>query len=245
MAHRKDVVHWENAPYALDYIRRLLNDRPRFLVNLKQLDYEFRGDAECDYIEAKERFVKTEGVGLINDWARKYLNEKGRRRFVLSLNQYHHSQRKAAKNIRIKAVIHERLAAFAKQEKITLEAAINRLLDHVVIMPEPGETLNQAPQKPVQKTIKLNLWLRVERNSKFVRGKKKAREEIEHYVLAPLNAKKTEKDRWDYEITLSYDDDEDLERQIYALYGEMESTADLRNCFIEADIWDPETERSW
>jgi len=36
----------------------------------------------------------------------------------------------------------------------------------------------------IMKHIKISLWLRVENNNKFVRGKKRAREEIENIVLS-------------------------------------------------------------
>jgi hypothetical protein len=38
--------------------------------------------------------------------------------------------------------------------------------------------------------MEVQLWLRVEQSSKFVRGKKKTREDIERYVLAQYDIKK-------------------------------------------------------
>ena len=50
---------------------------------------------------------------------------------------------------------------------------------------------------------------------------------------------------WEYELIFKYEDDKDLEKQVYDLAGEMESEADLRNCFIEADFYEKSTERSF
>ena len=41
-----------------------------------------------------------------------------------------------------------------------------------------GVAVGQRPKK-----LKVEVWLRVERNNKFVRGKGKARDEIERYVV--------------------------------------------------------------
>ncbi len=96
-----------------------------------------------------------------------------------------------------------------------------------------------------QKSIKLKLFLRVENNNKFVRGKKKARERIESFHLKEYKMQKPDKNGWTYDIEIPYKNEEDLENKIYDLYCEMESEADLVNCFIEADIYDEKTEKSW
>ena len=95
------------------------------------------------------------------------------------------------------------------------------------------------------KATKVILWLRVENNSKFVRGKGKSRQYIEDYHLSRYNAKKLEKDGWEYELTFQYKDDEDLENQIYDLTSEMSHEADIRNGFIECSFSEVGTDRSW
>lgn len=97
-----------------------------------------------------------------------------------------------------------------------------------------------------ERSIKLKLWLSVKNNSKFVRGKKKAREEIENYCLSQYNMKKDTKDGWEYEMILPYKTDKELNNTIYDLLNEMESTASYRNCFTEADVAEiGGKERSW
>ncbi|NJK43000.1 MAG: recombinase family protein [Pleurocapsa sp. SU_196_0] len=44
---------------------------------------------------------------------------------------------------------------------------------------------------PLEKTIRLELWLRVENNSKWVRGKERSRREIEQWLLAPPQSRAT------------------------------------------------------
>jgi hypothetical protein len=105
------------------------------------------------------------------------------------------------------AVLHQ----LAKREKLTLSATIERYLADVLTaptlptipipMPSPKPRTTRTKAKvseaeagvftpapwptrpPPSKVMKVNLWLRVENNNKFVRGRKKAQEEIEEYVL--------------------------------------------------------------
>jgi len=93
------------------------------------------------------------------------------------------------------------------------------------------------------KTTTVTLWLRVENNSKFVRGRKRARENIERYHLHRFGVKKLYE--CEYELMFSYKDDADLDQQIYGLLQEIEMEADLRFCFTEADVQEKGTERSW
>ena len=94
-------------------------------------------------------------------------------------------------------------------------------------------------QRP--KVMELELWLRVERNNKFVRGKKKAREEIERFVLSPYDMQKKAVDSWEYSLKIPYLNPADLEKTVYDIYAEMERYANDRNCFTEASINNPFT----
>lgn len=105
--------------------------------------------------------------------------------------------------------------------------------------------VKQSGSVPTLKTTRVILWLQVENNSKFVRGKGKSRQHIEDYILAEYDVKKLEKDGWEYELTFQYEDDKDLERQIYNLSSEMEREADLRNGWTECGFREVGTERSW
>ncbi len=86
------------------------------------------------------------------------------------------------------------------------------------------------------KTTEVELYLRVENNSKFVRGKGKVRDEIERYILRQYAMEK-HPSGVDYTLTIPYETDEQLERIIYQdILQEAASTADSRYCFIEADV---------
>lgn len=93
------------------------------------------------------------------------------------------------------------------------------------------------------KTTTVTLWLRVENNNKFVRGKKRSREAIERFHLRRYGMKKLSD--WEYELTFSYQDDADLDRQVYDLLRDIDNEADFRHCFTEADVMENGTDRSW
>ena len=105
--------------------------------------------------------------------------------------------------------------------------------------------VKQSDKPPSKKTTKVRLWLRVENNSKFVRGKGKSRADIERELIFYHQAKKLDKDGWEYELTFHYEDDKDLEKQIYDLANGMDSVADMRNGFVECDFTEVGTDRSW
>jgi len=111
---------------------------------------------------------------------------------------------------------------------------------------DPNIVYNNFPTPPdLKKKITLKLWLCIENNNKFVRGKGKVRDEIERRILSEYNFKKPYADSYDYEITIPYENDKDLDEIIYEMLSEMSCTADYRNCFIETDVRTLDDEKNW
>mgnify|MGYP000870043438 FL=1 len=100
---------------------------------------------------------------------------------------------------------------------------------------------------PEPQVMKVRLWLVVENNSKFVRGRKKAREEIEAWVLRRYGLRATDEGGPEYVLTIPYTTDEELDRTIYDdIWREAEDIADRRHCFVEGDMTSlDDPERSW
>lgn len=169
----------------------------------------------------------------------------------------------ATRTVRLSQKASDLLHTLAEREQLTLSATLERYLSEILnpppvqaepvalpsLLPMPSVTRpgwGAMADYPNAQVMKVRLYLRVENNSKFVRGKKKAREDIEQYVLAYYHMEKPDKDRGEYILSIPYETDEDLEKTIYDILGEASSTADLRHCFIEADavaVDDPE--KSW
>lgn len=105
---------------------------------------------------------------------------------------------------------------------------------------------NKRPQAQPLKlnTTRVRLWLQVENNSKFVRGKTKSREEIEQCCLSSYQAKKLTIDGNEYELTFQYRDEQDLQKQIDCLVNDMEDIAASRNGFTESEFTEIETGNS-
>ena len=83
------------------------------------------------------------------------------------------------------------------------------------------------------RTATVLLWLRVENNSKFVRGKKRVKEDIERYLRHQYAAKLRPSGQ--YQLKVPYRTDEELDRTMEDLLQHIASESDLRNGFSESD----------
>ncbi len=124
------------------------------------------------------------------------------------------------------------------------EVVLPKAISTKTSKPAENNTSKQVLPEPIIKTTKVKMYLRIENNSKFVRGKKKSKEDIEMFVFPHYKMKDIGND-FEYEVTFSYQDDTDLENQIYELADEMSHQADSRNCFIEVDFQEIGTDRHW
>lgn len=68
---------------------------------------------------------------------------------------------------------------------------------------------------------------------------------IEEQVLSQYSMIKTEDERWNYTIKVPYEHEKELDELVCEIISESEYIADLRNGFVEMDIIDPKTDRSW
>ena len=50
---------------------------------------------------------------------------------------------------------------------------------------------------------------------------------------------------WEYELTFTFEDGADLDQQVHDLLRKIEHEANLSHCFIEFDLQEKGTERSW
>lgn len=93
------------------------------------------------------------------------------------------------------------------------------------------------------RTSTIILTLRIENNNRFVRGKKRAQETIERYCLEEYNAKRMPSG--EYELKVPHRSDEDLDKAMDELLGDIASEADDRNCFSESEAHMEGTDRHW
>jgi hypothetical protein len=174
----------------------------------------------------------------------------------------------ATRTVRLSRQASAVLHALAKRDAITLSHTIERYLTDILTPPLPTvpqvevtPPASPTPRKkakkterdvracapePVKNVMKVRLSLRVENNSKFVRGRKKAIDEIERSVLAHYDMQKPSKDRGEYILSIPYETDAELEKTIDDILREAAMNADDRHCFIEAEVVSvDDPERSW
>jgi hypothetical protein len=167
-----------------------------------------------------------------------------------------------SRTVHLSTRAHAPLRALAEREHLTLSAVIERYLPEATATPTAQAahptaakqqatianaavtTVGQAPSPP--KVMRVRLWLRVENNIKFVRGRSKACDEIERYVLSAYGMEQPHKDRPEYLLTIPYHTDEELDRMIDDILTEAANLADDRHCFTEADVQSvDDPDRSW
>ncbi|WP_253912924.1 hypothetical protein [Ralstonia pickettii] len=85
----------------------------------------------------------------------------------------------------------------------------------------------------------------IERNSKFVRGKSKARQWIEQFCLSQYQMRVLDAHHPRYEIVMPFATGQELEQAIEELLADMHENADLCNCFVEVTLHDPLTDTYW
>jgi DNA invertase Pin-like site-specific DNA recombinase len=96
-----------------------------------------------------------------------------------------------------------------------------------------------------EKIAEIHLYLRIENNNKFVRGKKKTRENIENYLSFYYTMNKPDPQQNDYIFFVKYTTIDNLDNTVYEILRDLENEADLNNCFIEADARCEKLELSW
>lgn len=102
-------------------------------------------------------------------------------------------------------------------------------------------SLEHAPENE-KKQCTVCLHVRVENNSKFTRGRKKAWQHIQMFCLSARHIKEVP---GGYELSLSYHDEKELDKQVYDLVDEIHHHADLSNCFAEVDAYEKNGDRHW
>lgn len=158
------------------------------------------------------------------------------------LQQWRVSKRAESKD-RIAQALDEFIAELITDGESSTPASTQASIQNQTVAPLVNEA--RLEEEVVKQSAQIRLWLRVENNSKFIRRKKKVREHIERFCLSFYNAQKTTPNGCEYIITIPYENDEDLDKQVYDLFRDMDSHADMDYCFIEVDAHEIGTDRSW
>ncbi|MBA2710246.1 MAG: recombinase family protein [Tatlockia sp.] len=131
--------------------------------------------------------------------------------------------------------------AIAKKLNIGIASIYRILKQHRIKNPE--QTINGS--QAIKKIAVVEVWLSVENNSKFVRGKNESRRQIEASCFTAFDMVKKDKDSWEYILKIPYETDPELDKIIDEIMDEAGYIADLRNGFTEISITEPATGKTW
>jgi DNA invertase Pin-like site-specific DNA recombinase len=143
------------------------------------------------------------------------------------------------------------VAAIAQKLHVSKSTLYSYLRHRGVAISPYEKTAQQRPEAPVIASAMANepkiatilLTLRIENNSKFVRGKKRTLEHIESFYLDEYDAKR--RPNGEFELNIPYDSDEDLDSIVNELLTDIACDADDRHCFSESDARMEGTDRHW
>jgi hypothetical protein len=99
-------------------------------------------------------------------------------------------------------------------------------------------------QKTGLRIAKILLRLRIENNNRHLRGKKRAIESIERFIL-PIYGETQHLRANEYQLKISYRTDPDLDELMDDLLREIAWEANLKNCFSESEAHREGTDRRW
>ena len=114
--------------------------------------------------------------------------------------------------------------------------------------PKPVAPLTELmpPPEATVRVLPVSLYLGIENNSKFVRGKTRVRKEIEDWVLSQYGMHKPDPQGWEYTLQIPYESDKEIDAIADYIFRESMSLADGRHCFIEWDLRALDgSDRSW
>jgi transcriptional regulator with XRE-family HTH domain len=103
--------------------------------------------------------------------------------------------------------------------------------------------LQKRAAKATVNTITVTLSLDIESDSNVSRDEDRARKAIEKAHLRQYGMAKV--GDHDYELTISYEDEDDLNARIYALLGAIWREAKARKCDIKVDMREKGADRYW
>jgi len=141
------------------------------------------------------------------------------------------------------------LKAYADEVGISTDYLID---DHVELPEElpAADSTRKTSGKPQKRRAKapmnattVTLWLPIRSEEGSAREENLARKAIEKARLKQYGMKKLKDD--EYELTVSYHDDADLDERIYALFGAIRTEAKRRKCSVRVDFREKGTDRYW
>lgn len=251
MSRPKVLVNKDNAEQIYQYFSKAIFEKRIF------------NDDSVKSIEGKNDFLKIgrgsylteEFPKLLQSWVDEHVPGEKWTRCLATLRQIRSSRKHNVKSVKLDMETYTLLKNYSNHLQIsiteTISEAIKPLWEESIKNDNNSFKTNisykELPdvKKSIEKQIQVKLYLYIENNNKFVRGKKKVRENIERYCLSQYKYQKLYKDGCDYILTISYETEEELNKAIEELLEEIHQEASMRYCYVEADVSSIDGERYW
>lgn len=221
--------------------KRIFKEKPEILAEAQQAFLQITSTHEINNNRQLEIFKSS-----LQEWVDTYVPQNKWQRCLATLRQIRSNHRHEVKSVKLAKETYTLVKTYAELLQISLPQAIHKAIESLLQEFQTTHTLVEEPYitEQSEQNIQVKLWLRVENNNKFIRGKGKVLQSIERF-LEEYNVKKSQHHDWEYILTIYYENDEDLDETIHEIYREMSFLADLRHCFIEADISTLGGEKQW
>lgn len=251
MSRPKVLVNKDNAEKIYQYFsksifeKRSLNDKSNQSI-----------DGKMKFLELGKNFNLTEeSQKLLHDWIDEYVPIKKWTHCLATIRQTQSTRKHDVKSIKLNMETYTIFKKCSDHFQISIQETIMKAIKPLwgnsrnefkkISIGAPSTELSPVEKQDMKKQMQLKLHMYIENNSRFVRGEKKVRENIERYHLSQYQAQKIHKDGNDYILTIPYETEEELNETIDELYEEMNHEADIYHCYVEADIYSIDGEKSW
>lgn len=251
MSRPKVLVNKDNAEKIYQYFSKSIFEKRLFK------------DESTQSIEGKKEFLELgkdfnlaeESQKMLQDWIDEYVPIEKWARCLATMRQIRSTRKHNVRSIKLDMETYTILKNYSDHLQISIQETIMKAIKPLWENAEnknknmgmgalPNE-LSPVEKQTIEKQIQVKLNIFVENNSKFVRGKKKVRENIERNHLSQYQAQKIHKDGDDYILTIPYETEEELNKNIEELYEEMHQVAGMYHCYVEADISSMDGEKCW
>ncbi len=141
------------------------------------------------------------------------------------------------------------LKAYADAAGISTDVLIDDALDlpdELPVAKPMGSARENLRKRRAGATINattVTLWFVIKSEGGSAREESRARNAIEKGRLKQYRSRKLKDD--EYELTIPYQDDTDLDEQIYALFGAIRTEARRRKCSVKIDFREKDGNRYW
>jgi hypothetical protein len=251
MSRPKVLVNKDNAEKIYQYFSKSIFEKRLFKDESTQSI-----EGKKDFLELGKDFNLTEkSQKMLQDWIDEHVPVEKWARCLATMRQIRSTRKHNVKSIKLDMETYTILKNYSDHLQISIQETIMKAIKPLwgnaenksknIDVDAPPNELSPVAKQAIEKQMQVKLYMCVENNSKFVRGKKKVRENIERYHLSQYQAQKIHKDGDDYILTIPYETEEELNENIEELYEEIHQVAGIYHCYVEADISSIDGEKCW